>query len=609
LNLQHNNLIKDIISIKEMKQLKNKMLLRLTKVILLILPIFCFFAWLSVNYVVNNATQRNVANTQVQFETISSLQQNNIQFLKNITIQLSTESELQRYLIDKNELSKAFVLDNWIRASEETQWIAQTRFISASGLELLRIEYDAQKQFAAASSNLQNKKNRDYFKNSLPLKSGEVYISAIELNNEYGELSYPITPVLRLSTPVFHGSGQIAGILVVNVLADKLMSVANDVLKSMPGKTAIIDQQGHYLQGFEHLHNWSHILSTGSRNTFKDQEPIAWQYVQENKNGVISTDSGHYIFSSFGFKTESTPYTLIQKIQLQDIAPQYSAHLAKLYLLLAVLLVTLSLMLWIVYKRKLVQEFEHHSLELISALFYCEEAIFITDNKWQISVVNKGFCKATGYEAEQLSGLSCRDLYFMENADLQSDIEASIAKTGQWLGEVASRCKDGSKRTNIMFVSSVKNKLGSVSHYVLQMIDVTERKQMEEQLKVAAAAFNTRSAITITDAEGNIIKVNSAFTEITGYSEAEVLGKNPRILSSGAHEQPFYQQLWQSILDTGSWQGEIINKHKNGLTYPEWITISAVKNDKGKVNFYVATFEDIAQRKLLEAKVAELSLT
>ncbi len=589
-----------------MKQLKNKMLLRLTKIILLILPVFCFFAWLSVNYVINSAMERNVNNSQIQFETITSLQQNNIQFLKNITIQLSTESELQRYLLDKNELSKAFVLDNWIRASEETQWLAQVRFIASSGLELLRIDYDVQKQFSVASNNLQNKKHRDYFKNSLQLKSGEIYLSAIELNREYGELSYPITPVLRLSTPVFHASGQMAGILVLNVLADKLVSVANDVLKSMPGQTAIVDQQGNYLQGFDPLYNWSHKLSTSSRDTFKDQEPKAWQTIQQSKGGVISTDSAHFVFSSFDFKAGSTPYTLLQKINQQDIAPQYSAHLAKLYLLMAVLIISLSLMLWIIYKRKLVQEFEHHSLELISALFYCEEAIFITDNKWQISVVNKSFCKVTGYETEELNGLFCSDLYFMDDSDLQLDIEASIASTGQWVGEVMSLTKDGAARTNIMFASSVKNKQGLASHYVLQMIDVTERKLMEDQLKVAAAAFNTRSAISITDAKGNIIKVNSAFTEITGYSEAEVLGKNPRILSSGEHNPEFYQQLWQSIIETGSWQGEIINKHKNGQNYPEWITISAVKNDKGKVNFYVATFEDIAQRKLLEAKVAEL---
>lgn len=589
-----------------MKQLKNKMLIRLAKIIVLILPVFCFFAWLSVNYVINSAMERNVTNTKVHLETIASLQQNNIQFLKNITIQLSTESELQRYLLDKNELSKAFVLDNWIRASEETQWIAQARFIASSGLELLRIEYDAQKKFAAASNNLQNKKKRDYFKNSLQLKAGDIYLSAIELNREYGEFSYPITPVLRISTPVFHASGQVAGIFVLNVLADKLTSVANDVLQNIPGKTAIIDAQGNYLQGFDSLYSWSHKLSTGSKDTFKGQEPKAWQTVQQNKSGVISTDSAHLVFSSFNFKEGSTPYTLIQKINQQDIAPQYSAHLAKVYLLMAVLLILLSLMLWIIYKRKLVQEFEHHSLELISALFYCEEAIFITDNKWQISVVNKSFCKITGYEAETLSGLSCSDLYFMEDTDLQSDIETSIASTGQWIGEVMSQSKDGATRTNIMFASSVKNKLGNVSHYVLQMLDVTERKQMEDQLKIAAAAFNTRSAITITDAQGNIIKVNRAFTEITGYSEAEVLGKNPRILSSGEHEPQFYQQLWQSIIETGCWQGEIINKHRNGQTYPEWITISAVKNNLGKVNFYVATFEDIAQRKLLEAKVEEL---
>ena len=130
---------------------------------------------------------------------------------------------------------------------------------------------------------------------------------------------------------------------------------------------------------------------------------------------------------------------------------------------------------------------------------------------------------------------------------------------------------------------------------------------MENDLKVSSVAFETRSAITITDGDGNIMRVNKAFTEITGYEQHEVIGKNPNVLSSGKHDTQFYKQLWGSIIENGSWQGEIWNKHKDGKIYPEWINISSIKDDNGQVIHYVATFEDITERKQLEEQIKSLS--
>jgi diguanylate cyclase (GGDEF)-like protein/PAS domain S-box-containing protein len=136
---------------------------------------------------------------------------------------------------------------------------------------------------------------------------------------------------------------------------------------------------------------------------------------------------------------------------------------------------------------------------------------------------------------------------------------------------------------------------------------ITKRKQNEEQLRVAAAAFETHDAILITDANANIIRVNHAFTNITGYSPEDVLGKNPRILSSGRQDKAFYAAMWQQLLATGSWTGEMWDRRKSGQIYPKWLTITAVKNEQGETTEYVSIFSDITARKQAEEEIHNLA--
>ena len=133
--------------------------------------------------------------------------------------------------------------------------------------------------------------------------------------------------------------------------------------------------------------------------------------------------------------------------------------------------------------------------------------------------------------------------------------------------------------------------------------DISERLQTESELRVAAQTFESGEPIFICDPEGTILRINQAFTEVTGYEEAEVIGQNPRILSSDQHPPEYYKNLWASLIEHGQWKGEIYNKRKNGEVYPEYINISAVKDGKHKITHYIAHFMDISEQKENERKL------
>ncbi len=131
-----------------------------------------------------------------------------------------------------------------------------------------------------------------------------------------------------------------------------------------------------------------------------------------------------------------------------------------------------------------------------------------------------------------------------------------------------------------------------------------ERRATESRLRQAARVFeSTSEGIVLTDLNANIVAVNRAFTDITGYREDEVLGHNPRMMQSGRHDVVFYREMWRALQTTGEWRGEIWNRRKNGDVYPEWLTLSTVRNEDGEPLQYVAIFTDISLIKETQSQV------
>jgi len=224
-------------------------------------------------------------------------------------------------------------------------------------------------------------------------------------------------------------------------------------------------------------------------------------------------------------------------------------------------------------------------------------AVMLTDPE-------KGRVLAANRAAQNLLGWSEDALRQKERAELVDFSDPRVAqamatrqRAGHFIGEMTMLHASGRKIPVELSSASFHTPNGqTLTSMVIR--DLSERKHAEENLRLAAKVFiHAREGIIITDEHGDIIDVNTSFTQITGYSREEVIGKNPRILSSGQQNDAFYAAMWKKIADDDSWQGEIMNRRKNGEIYAEWLALSTIRDENNKISNYLGIFSDITEQK------------
>ena len=237
--------------------------------------------------------------------------------------------------------------------------------------------------------------------------------------------------------------------------------------------------------------------------------------------------------------------------------------------------------------------------------------VFWKDRDSRFLGCNEAFARLAGLQhPEEIIGKNDHALVWEKYADQYQRDDAEVISSGMPRFNVIEPM--GMKDGTTGWVETSKVPLRDAKEQIIGVLgvfqDITARVHAEEKLRQTAKVFeSTMEGIVITNPDAEIIAVNPAFTEITGYSEAEALGKNPRIRQSGRHDRSFYQAMWASLLETGSWHGEIWNRRKTGETYPEWLTINTVRDESGKIANYVAVFTDISQMKRSEAELSHLA--
>lgn len=227
----------------------------------------------------------------------------------------------------------------------------------------------------------------------------------------------------------------------------------------------------------------------------------------------------------------------------------------------------------------------------------------------QLILVNDSLAKMLGYSSEEMINLDFRvlcDSYWSSHQEHLSAMAAGASTHYEY--DLPLNHKQGRKVWAHAIIAPLLEADGQIKYFIHVIENINERKATEEKLQLAATVFNNSAeAIIITDANGDILSVNRAFTAITGFTGEEAVGQNPRILSAKTHDPKFYEEMWAAVKTAGSWQGEVWNRRKSGEIYPTWLTLSSVRNSSGEITNYVGISQDITVRKEAEQRLAYLA--
>ncbi len=255
--------------------------------------------------------------------------------------------------------------------------------------------------------------------------------------------------------------------------------------------------------------------------------------------------------------------------------------------------------------------------KLEGALDSMSDAVFISDSEGRLINFNNAFARFHKFKNKDKCAKVLAE--FPEFLDAYSSSGERLPLE-QW---TVPRALRGETDTNVEFTlrhkdtgetwiwsynyGPIRDSHGVIVGTVVTGHDITERKQTEYQLRIAATVFESQQGMIVIDVDGNILQVNRAFTSITGFSAEEAIGKNLHLLSSDQHDKAFYTAMWDCINDTGGWEGKVWNQRKDGEIYPVHLIITAVKDKDGNLTNYVATLTDISMSMAAEQEIEQLA--
>ncbi|MDR1450825.1 MAG: EAL domain-containing protein [Helicobacteraceae bacterium] len=239
---------------------------------------------------------------------------------------------------------------------------------------------------------------------------------------------------------------------------------------------------------------------------------------------------------------------------------------------------------------------------------HLSEGILSFDDKSELTFINGKAEALIGKEAQNLLGKTKAEALNLIEDSQNAAFDDAFEKRLPFMGEAWLQKEDG-ERYPALFLGGPLPMIDGGVGYVASFRDVTTQYEAEARLKLAANVFdNLSEAMMVTDSLGRIQSVNAAFTTITGYAEEEAIGLTPgRLLGSGQRPKEFFQNMWSTLNKEGKWFGEIIDRRKNGELFPELLSITAVKNQFGAIERYIALFNDISDRKQAEENMHRLA--
>ncbi len=359
-----------------------------------------------------------------------------------------------------------------------------------------------------------------------------------------------------------------------------------------------------------------HFLLRHRHTEVDTMEDVSVEHSQlaEPMRRALNGEIGAFIGTDYRGATVLAAYTpikrlgwgIVAKIDISEIRAPYIEE--TLYGIVgAVFIILFGSMVIVRFIHPLIQEIDN--AREYNRMLFNESPIGLafTDFEGHMVDVNSALLKLTGYTEDEFLNLSYWDIT-PQKYEHQEEEQLHKLLLEKCYGPYEKEYihKDG-HLINVRLSGCLIEQGGRI--YISSSIeDITEYVHNIRALKEAALVFeNTHEGILITDENVKVVRINSPFTKITGYTFDEVVGLNPNFLQSGAHDEAFYKNIWDIIQKNGSWYGELNDRRKNGEYFATMQSITAIKDENNKISGYVSVFSDISERKTYEFKLLHLA--
>jgi len=530
------------------------------------------------------------------------------------------------------QIKHSNVTDLLTSFSNEKRLYDQIRFIDFEGQEIIRINFRAGKAYAVPGESLQNKAERYYFKESIKLAPGEVYISPLDLNVEQNIVESPTKPVIRFAIPIYSGKSEKRGVLVLNYLAERILQSFIRASANIADHVHLLNKDGYWLHAPDDKDAWGFILSHERR--FSNDYTQAWSEMRLRRTGQVRTDNGLFTFETvtpisvaaqsllasglteISIPQEAERWFVVSRLESADDAPSLWAFFLRNMPLYSLMFLVLLLGSWLLAMTRLKHrraemesEYERRFRHVLESM---ELAAVNVDLDANVRFCNDSFLHMTGWQREEILNDDWIGRFVApERRDYVQSVFSKLKQGEEFPTEVEAEVitREGTRRLISWHNTLSFGTDSKVSGITAIGEDITEKRQAEAQVrKLSRAVEHSPSIVMLTDKRGQIEYVNPMFTKVTGYTLDEVRGLNPRILKSGETTDEDYKSLWGTLISGGVWRGEFHNRRKNGELYWESASISALQDENGKITNFIAVKEDITNRKRLEDEIEHQQL-
>lgn len=505
----------------------------------------------------------------------------------------------------------------------------QIRYLDSSGMEIVRVNYNGGNPKEVRQRELQNKANRYYFREALAQKKGGLYLSPLDLNIEGGEIEYPLKSMMRFATPVFDQAGDKRGIILLNYYGDRLISNFTRAAANIANHVELVNSDGFWLSSPQVKDEWGFMFGKDIR--FDKREPGAWQQISRNNSGQFQTKEGLFTFTTIypqavalrvanpainsqsGGQSEKQFWKIISRISSKELSATLPFFIQNHFALYLAMLALLTLGAWFLaysqHRHRSAEAQSEYEQRFRHTLENIDLAAIALDRFGNVTFCNDFFLSLTGWQRIEVEGKSWIEQFVPKQLrDEVAEVIEGMRHPEQFPSryEIQVKAKDGTLRLIDWNNTLSYDTDGHVIGVTGIGEDITEQRHAEEELrKLNRAVEQSPSVVLITNKKGLIEYVNPKFTEVSGYSYDEVIGKNPSILKSGETTQDEYHDLWETVARGGEWRGEFHNRKKSGELYWESASISAIRNPDGEITHFLAVKEDITENKRLEKEVEE----